>query len=150
MTDQNNQENLTTLIHSVVRDFYAVATTDFLIGHQFRKIQTIEGLNPLTPPLEAFEHHLPRINEFWEIQLLPTRKKPGRPFNLIGVHKDLFIRKGELGRWMQLFYQTLDQTEKKQELTTQEKELLVTWREKIEDFNQRFLKSKVLFSNVQD
>lgn len=147
MSDKNTQEKQK-LIQETVEDFYALATTDFLIGHQFRKIQSHEGIDPLRPPIEAFRHHLPRINEFWELQLLGVRPKDGfQAFDLIGVHQKLQIRKGELGRWVKLFEEIL---EKKQSTYPDEADFLDEWHEKIKLFEKRFLKSPNLFAQVPD
>lgn len=147
MSDQNTQEKQK-LIHKTVEDFYALATTDFLIGHQFRKIQSHEGVDPLRPPLEAFRHHLPRINKFWELQLLGLRPQEGfQAFDLIGVHQKLQIRKGELGRWVKLFEEVLDQ--QKNEFPHQS-EFFELWRSKVKLFEKRFQNSPKLFTQVPD
>lgn len=134
MTERNNQ-----LFRHIVKEFYHVATTDFLIGYQFRKIQTKEGLNPLLPPIEAFESHLPRIEKFWRMILLGERLEDSPPFDLIGVHRNLRIRKGELDRWVLLFNQTLEDNVDQLGV-----ELKDDWIEKVEIFRGRF--TKVLFS----
>lgn len=147
MTDKNTQEKQA-LIRQTVEDFYARATTDFLIGHQFRKIQSYEGIDPLRPSIEAFRHHLPRINEFWELQLLGLRPEKGfQPFDLIGIHQRLQIRTGELGRWIKLFDEVLQ--EKKLDHPN-DSEFLDEWFEKVKLFERRFLKSPHLFSQVPD
>jgi|GEM_PF-474395 hypothetical protein len=148
MTDKNTQEQKQRIIHETVEEFYALATSDFLIGHQFRKIQAYESINPLRPPLEAFRHHLPRINEFWELQLLGLRPQGGvQAVDLIGVHKKLQIRKGELGRWVKLFEEILEQKTTKY---PDYQEFIKEWHTKIKLFEQRFLKTPSLFSQVPD
>jgi truncated hemoglobin YjbI len=118
------------LIKNVVEDFYKLATNDVLIGHQFRKIAMFEGSDPLKPPFEAFAHHIPRIIHFWEIQLLGLKKQEdAAPFDLIGIHKKLFIRKGELGRWLVLFDQTVDSVVPLCE-NKEERMLLEEWKNK--------------------
>lgn len=145
MADKKDQAKI---IQETVKDFYALATSDFLIGHQFRKIQTQEGQDPLSPPLEAFEHHLPRINEFWELQLLGLKASKGfEPFKLIEVHQKLAIRKGELGRWVLLFYQVLEDKKKKY---PDQQEFFDLWQSKIEHFKTKFLSSSSLFSQIRD
>jgi truncated hemoglobin YjbI len=120
------------LINKVVHDFYALATTDIIIGYHFRKIQTQEGSHPLKPPLEAFSHHLPRIVHFWEVQLLGETLK-GQRFDLIEVHRALGILPGELGRWLTLFRQVLAKE-------NQEDEFIKKWREKLDHFEKIFQK----------
>ena len=128
-------------IDSVVDEFYRLATTDILIGHQFRKIALKESTpgHPLRPPLEVFAHHLPRIKDFWYIQVLGEAKDPNTPaFDLIQIHRELYIRMGELNRWLVLFYQVIDQlSDDRPELD----ELVVKWKEKVKLFENRFKKS---------
>lgn len=151
-------------IDRVVDEFYRVATVDILIGHQFRKIALKESSpgHPLRPPLEAFSHHLPRIKRFWYIQLLHVdlskdmaaqqglsksdqdnyQRKLMQPFDLIQIHRALFIRMGELNRWLTLFEQTL---KAQQDLTPAShkkeiEELSNSWRLKLDFFKEKFKK----------
>lgn len=136
---------MTDPVASVVEAFYRKATTDVLIGYQFRKIAQAEALqqgHPLKPPIEAFKHHLPRIEHFWRGQLLGAKiPATETPFDLIGIHKELKIRKGELHRWLTLFKETLEE-----ELIGEEKmELKKKWLNKLAHFEEAFLKSPLLF-----
>lgn len=133
------------LIKNTVRAFYLKASADVMIGYHFKKIATKEGLNPLAPAIEAFEHHLPRINAFWERQLGVKNPSPiTKPFDLISIHKQLQIRRGELGRWVQIFLETLDdqvdQTDDKKDL-----EFLELWRKKVRFFEKKFIQDPTLF-----
>lgn len=133
------------LINRTVKDFYIKATSDVMIGYHFRKLVTKSGLDPLRPPIESFSDHLPRINAFWERQLLVKDPSPiQKPFDLISVHKALQIRRGELGRWVQIFLETLedqiDLTDNKKEL-----EFLEEWRKKIRFFEKKFIQDPHLF-----
>ena len=149
-----------------MEDFYAKAVKDPMIGHQFRKIQSFEPQDPkdvLTPPLEAFSHHLPRIASFWELQLLgSSSRKIESPFNLIQTHKKLNILPGELGRWMVLFKETLKEKREERLIELDESsptrlmgqiqdeiDLLEKWEERAEDFRDRFLNSPHLFQNAR-
>lgn len=108
-------------ILKVTQNFYAIAKKDFLIGYHFRVI-------------EDFEEHIPKIASFWQLQL--TGKIENRshlPFDLIDKHKVLRINKGELNRWVVLFYQVLEQSD----LEDAQKSL---WREKVEFFKAVLLK----------
>lgn len=131
-------------ISSVVEAFYRKATTDVLIGYHFRKIaqsEAIAGGHPLKPPIEAFKHHLPRIAHFWRSQLLGAKiPSSEHPFDLIGVHHALMIRKGELHRWLTLFRETLEE-----ELIEKDEGLKKAWLEKLVHFEEVFLKSPKLF-----
>lgn len=127
------------IIEEIITDFYKKATSDFMIGHHFRKIATEKGENPLSPPIEAFADHIPRITTFWEIQLTGKTEQVYSPFDLITVHKQLSIRKGEVGRWVLLFKETLN------DYKTANEELVLKWETKISEFEKRFLESSILF-----
>lgn len=127
-------------IEKIVTEFYEKATTDFLIGYHFRKIATTEGKDPLSPPIEAFSDHIPRITTFWEIQLTGKTDQEFEPFDLMTIHKNLSIRKGEVGRWMLLFKEVLQSHRDK------ESDLVESWEKKLADFEEKFLKSPILFS----
>ncbi len=124
-------------IEKIVTDFYTLATTDVMIGYHFRKIATSEGIHPLKPPIDAFASHIPRIVNFWEIQL-EAKPIQADSFDLIKVHKALGILPGELGRWIKLFKDILNNYD-------QSHELIIKWNEKINLFEKIFKKS--LFSN---
>jgi hypothetical protein len=134
MPDKNDQ-----VISKIVIAFYKLATVDFLIGYQFRKIQTKEGIDPLVPPIEAFETHLPRIEKFWRMILLGEKLEDSIPFDLIGIHRELNIRKGELDRWVILFLQTLDSNADSLDDSLKEE-----WIKKVRDFQRKF--TKVFFT----
>jgi truncated hemoglobin YjbI len=141
MSDTFSQESA--LITQIVESFYKEATVDILIGHHFRKIASIKGADPLRPPMEAFKDHLPKIEAFWRIQLgieHPDNEQ-GQKLDLIGVHKSLKIRKGEVGRWMVLFRQTLESFE-----SATPEWIVPKLREKLAHFEQVFLHHPQLFS----
>ena len=124
------------LIKTIVEEFYALATTDVLIGYHFRKIREKDGEHPLKPPLDAFSKHLPRIINFWEVQLLGEKIK-GESFDLIKLHKELGILPGELGRWLMLFRQVLQSKD-------QDMPIIQQWEQKLAHFEIIF--KKHLFS----
>jgi truncated hemoglobin YjbI len=110
-------------IFKVVEAFYAKAKTDILIGYHFRIIKD-------------FDQHLPRIATFWEIQLLgKTQRNISEPFDLIKVHVPLGIKRGELGRWLLLFKNTLEQEVKSHPEMT---EIKNQWLEKLKIFEGIF------------
>ena len=110
-------------IYKVVNAFYAKAKSDILIGYHFNIIQD-------------FEEHIPRIAAFWDLQLLgSTNRKITEPFDLLKVHGQLGIKRGELGRWLVLFKKTLDE----ETLTHPEfTELKYNWLEKLSLFESVF------------
>jgi truncated hemoglobin YjbI len=110
------------IISKTVHEFYAKAKSDFMIGYHFRVI-------------DDFDSHIPRIITFWEIQLL--NKKPStkiEPFDLINIHRPLGIKKGELGRWVTLFDETLNEICK-------DESLKIEWQDKVNFFQERMLKT---------
>ena len=117
-------------IQKIVTDFYALATTDVMIGYHFRKIKELDGEHPLKPPIEAFQSHIPRIINFWEVQLQGKSIK-GETFDLISIHKKLGILPGELGRWLKLFKDILSQYD-------QDDELIAVWNLKLQHFEEIF------------
>ncbi|MDC1174030.1 hypothetical protein OAT67_01435 [Bacteriovoracaceae bacterium] len=128
------------LIKQIVYQFYQKATQDVFLGHHFRKIQTSQGDHPLKPPMEAFEDHLPRIEQFWRMQLLGPEKVEN-PFDLLNIHRKMKLNRGELDRWVLLFNQVLD------EFQTQQPELISTWRSKIDLFKEKFVKDPRMFNH---
>ena len=102
----------------VVKSFYAKATEDILIGYHFRNI-------------EDFDSHLPRIADFWYLQLNEKYRQEPVKFDLIDIHIPLRIRKGQIGRWIVLFQETLNEFE------GPKKDL---WLEKLNHFQKIFLK----------
>lgn len=133
------------LIEKVVISFYEKAITDVMIGYHFRKIQEYDPKDPLTPPIEAFKSHLPKIINFWETQLLNIKNDDLSSKNILKAHEYLKVRKGEIGRWVSLFLKTIDQLDSLK-LNSKEKEFLLEWKNKVEHFRKIFLESKILFS----
>lgn len=117
-------------ILETVEKFYAKATTDFLIGYHFRHITD-------------FDTHIPRIATFWDIQLLgaPTRSL-NEPFDVINKHMPLMIKPGEVGRWVVLFKEVLDQQKKTH---PDFEDLIEKWFLKLEFFREKFLSIERLY-----
>jgi truncated hemoglobin YjbI len=112
-------------IKKVVYEFYAVARQDILIGYHFARIAD-------------FDTHLPRIVKFWEGQLLGVHHQFSPPLDLINAHVPLKIHRGEVGRWVRLFEQTLERH-------LDDKSLRERWLDKIYHFEKIFLTSSQLF-----
>ncbi len=114
----------------VVQSFYAKASEDILIGYHFRRIPD-------------FEKHLPRIYAFWEIQLLGQTSIPlTDPLDVVNAHVPLKIHTGEVGRWVKLFVETLDQAAR-----VEKTELITSWKAKVAHFQKVFLQSPRLFQH---
>ena len=84
------------LILTIVTAFYDRATQDPMIGFHFRHI-------------DDFDEHLPRIADFWYLQLHGNlKKKIDPPFDLLSTHKPLGLKRGQIDRWVVLFNENLD------------------------------------------
>lgn len=109
-----------TQILKIIYAFYDKAKRDFMIGYHFRFI-------------EDFDEHIPRIAHFWQLQLTGIiQDKSQLPFKLLEVHKALNVKKGEVGRWVTLFEQTLD--EQKVDLETKK-----VWMKKVHLFADKII-----------
>ena len=98
------------MILKIIQRFYDFAKKDVMIGYHFRFI-------------EDFETHIPRIADFWNLQLNASiEKKAHLPFKLIEVHKGLGIKKAEMGRWIVLFKDNLSHFHDQDKISTQDKE----------------------------
>jgi truncated hemoglobin YjbI len=118
-----------------VESFYAKATEDILIGHHFTKFNEPKVLRD----------HLERITSFWEMQLTGSTSVPIEgPFHLLFTHLQLKIKRGELGRWIVLFHQTLDSLSSEVD-HPQILELCELWKKRISFFEERFKSHPQMF-----
>jgi truncated hemoglobin YjbI len=133
MDEEANKISMSTSkqIHSVVEAFYSKAISDPIIGFHFRKIQEFEGADPLRPPIEAFAKHIPRIVNFWRMQLLEEKNLETVPFNLIKTHQYLGLKRGQIDRWLILFIETLKESDCSQDFKN-------LWEEKARHFRSKF------------
>ncbi|AYF44787.1 MULTISPECIES: hypothetical protein [unclassified Halobacteriovorax] len=125
-----NQEESIKLIEKVTRSFYQKAINDVFIGYHFRKLTSNNG--PISN-IEDFNEHLKSINAFWQAQLLGI-KLPKGAHHLLSAHEYLKIRKGELGRWVVLFKQTLEENR------SEDPKFINIWEHKIDTFKVGFEK----------
>lgn len=123
------------LIYITVESFYKKVVYDVLIGYHFEKFRDPEVL----------EHHLQRLATFWEMQLTgKVTVKVDRPFNLLYTHLQLGLKKGELGRWIVLFHQTLDELAAEFDKNAPSEEaaeihlICKEWKNRIAFFEERF------------
>ncbi|MBD66564.1 MAG: hypothetical protein CME62_15235 [Halobacteriovoraceae bacterium] len=113
------------LLLSLIEDFYELAKRDILIGYHFRNIQD-------------FDEHIPRIADFWNLQVNgEVLEKSHLPYNLLGVHKELGIKSGEMGRWTVLMNQTMDDYLKRKLLSQDQYNALAL---RIDHFRKRLTK----------
>ena len=118
-------------IQTVIEDFYAKAVVDPIIGFHFRKIQECESADPMKPTIDAFANHIPRIVNFWRMQLREEYKLETEPFNLIKAHSHLGLKRGQVDRWLILFNETLDSS-------GFDAEEIQVWKEKAAHFRSKF------------
>ena len=113
----------------VVEAFYAKATADILIGYHFRHVAD-------------FATHLPRICAFWEMQLLGTSNiELVTPLDVLRAHVPLKINFGEVGRWVKLFQETLQESDIPDDLRDR-------WSNKVTHFQGVFERSPLLFPSA--
>lgn len=130
------------LIYIVVEAFYKKVIGDVLIGYHFEKFRDQEVL----------EHHLQRLTGFWEMQLTGKVSVPlDKGFQLLFTHLQLRLNRGELGRWILLFHQTLDELQAEFDKNAPAEEAaemkLVTdeWKKRIAFFEERFKSHPQMF-----
>ncbi len=87
MQDIQHQDDIKLLI----QNFYAQATKDNLLGEHFTNVD--------------FEHHLPRMIQFWAFLLLGQEGITG---NVFDKHKNLNIGGLDFARWVSIFHATVD------------------------------------------
>ncbi len=91
----NNRENIALLIHT----FYGRIRKDKMLGPVFNSI------------IEDWPEHLDRLTDFWETNLLFTRKYKGNPLK---AHSDVdervnnTITMEHFGKWLQIWFGTID------------------------------------------
>ena len=78
-------------IELLIQTFYAQATKDGLIGEHFVDVD--------------FEHHTPRIVQFWAFLLLGQEGITG---NVFDKHKTMNIGGLDFARWVSLFHGSVD------------------------------------------
>jgi truncated hemoglobin YjbI len=117
-------------IDHIVSEFYQKALNDILIGYQFQKI-------------EDFPKHVSKIASFWKNQLYPEHYPPVANIRFRAKHLPLHLNMGELGRWIILFYETLDTWNKNnnREFTSE----INRWKEKIENLKMMLLSHPQMF-----
>lgn len=107
------------IINQIVTNFYRLAQQDILIGYHFRVI-------------DDFDHHIPRIIQFWNLQLNGTiSDRSHLPFKFLELHKALSPNKGEIFRWVKLFESVLDDALKTKDITSDQRAL---WKAKVDLF----------------
>ncbi len=89
-TDIRNDEDIKILVHT----FYGKVQDDERLGYIFNEVAGVE-----------WDHHLPRMVDFWSNLIFRTGRYDGKPFR---QHMPLPIRKEDFYRWYNLFIETVD------------------------------------------
>ena len=119
-------------IEITVRSFYKIAINDIFLSYQFKKIiKKSNKFRKIDFDLGDFESHIPKVIDFWSVQLLPDYKSMLKRENVLKVHEYLNIKKGELGRWIFLFKKNLEEI-------SMDKNLKLRWIEKLNQFEEVF------------
>ncbi|MCC5907695.1 MAG: group III truncated hemoglobin [Balneolaceae bacterium] len=89
-TDIRNDEDIKLLVHT----FYGKVQDDERLGYIFNDFAGVE-----------WDHHLPRMVDFWSNLLFRTGRYDGKPFR---QHLPLPIEREDFHRWYNLFVETVD------------------------------------------
>lgn len=89
-TDIQTDEDISLLVHT----FYGKVQDDERLGYIFNDFAEVD-----------WDHHLPRMVDFWSNLLFQTGRYKGRPFR---QHLPLPIEKEDFNRWYNLFTETVD------------------------------------------
>ncbi|MGM0506627.1 MAG: group III truncated hemoglobin [Bacteroidota bacterium] len=90
MQDIENDEDIRTLVYT----FYDRIQDEERLGPIFNEVAKVD-----------WDHHLPRMVDFWSNLIFQTRRFRGRPMQ---KHFPLPIRKSDFPRWVNLFHKTVD------------------------------------------
>ncbi len=85
-------------IELLVNTFYGKVEGDTLIGHIFNQIARVN-----------WEHHLPKMYDFWETILFGKRSFKGNPMDAHFKLNELYTLKQEhFNRWIEIFEDSVD------------------------------------------
>ena len=95
MKDISSREDIKLLVDS----FYEKVRRDQEIGYLFNDVAKVN-----------WEHHLPRMYDFWENVIFQTGNFAGNPMVAHArLHKQSPLSEAHFSRWKQLFFETLDE-----------------------------------------
>ncbi len=85
-------------IELVIKKFYDKLLVDELVGFLFNEVVQLN-----------LSEHLPKLVDFWEDQLLNSKKYSGNPMRVhMNLHLKEPLKKEYFDRWLLLFNQTVD------------------------------------------
>lgn len=86
-------------LEHLLRDFYQRVLADDIIGFYFTQVVEFD-----------LEKHLPKVCDFWEVQLLGKLGYQGRTFEThLAIHRHTAITPHHFQRWLFLFESSVDQ-----------------------------------------
>ena len=86
-------------IEQLVNTFYNKVRGDEVIGYLFNEVANVN-----------WEHHLPRMYDFWENIIFQTAGFKGNPMAAhVQLHQKSSLSKEHFDRWQQLFFATVDE-----------------------------------------
>lgn len=88
-----------------MKDIITEADIDLLVENFYSKINSHEVLSPFFKHTN-WEHHLPRMKQFWYFILLD---KPGFKGNIFDAHTNRNIKAEHFTIWVELFCTTVNQ-----------------------------------------
>jgi hemoglobin len=91
-----------------VKDIQSDKDVELLVHMFYGKVQDDKRLDYIFNDFAEinWDHHLPRMVDFWSNLLFQTGRYKGRPYR---QHTHLPIEKEDFGRWMNLFESTVDE-----------------------------------------
>ena len=85
-------------IELVIRKFYEKLLVDETVGFLFTEVVQLN-----------LDEHIPRLVDFWEDQLLGSKKYSGNPMRVhMGLHSKSSLNTEHFDRWLKLFQETID------------------------------------------
>jgi hemoglobin len=94
-TDITNRADIQLLVDA----FYNKVRADEVIGYLFNDVAKVD-----------WEHHLPRMYDFWENIIFQTGNFKGNPMIAhMQLHQKSPLSKEHFGRWQKLFLETVDE-----------------------------------------
>jgi hemoglobin len=86
-------------IQQLIDAFYNKVRADEVIGYLFNDVAKVD-----------WEHHLPRMYDFWENIIFQTGNFKGNPMIAhMQLHQKSPLNKEHFGRWQKLFLETVDE-----------------------------------------
>lgn len=85
-------------IQTLVNKFYQKVTNDDLLSPIFNEVAQVD-----------WDHHLPKMYDFWENILFGTANFSGNPMDKhIQLSRQTPLTQAHFNRWLALFYETVD------------------------------------------